>query len=127
MSINDMSADDILRRGMTTDPETFLPLTETTLLILVALSTTPKHGYAILKEVSTLSDARITLSTGTLYGALERLLDQQWIERIEAEQNERGRKAYQLTNLGRDVLKAEMQRMEQVLRQARLRMAGATE
>ena len=114
---------------MTTEPETFLPLTETTLLILVALSTTPKHGYAILKEVSALSSARITLSTGTLYGALERLLDQQWIERIDesAGQNERGRKEYQLTQLGRDVLHAEMTRMEQVLRQAKLRMAGATE
>jgi DNA-binding PadR family transcriptional regulator len=114
---------------MTTEPETFLPLTETTLLILVALSTTPKHGYAILKEVTTLSSSRITLSTGTLYGALERLLDQQWIERIDdpSGQSERGRKAYQLTQLGRDVLKAEMTRMEQVLRQARLRMAGATE
>lgn len=61
---------------MTTKPETFLPLTETTLLILVALSTTPKHGYAILKEIYRTTAAPASRRTGTLYGALWTILDQ---------------------------------------------------
>ncbi len=52
-------------------------------MILLSLAPGPKHGYAILKEVETLSDGRVKLSTGTLYGAIERLLDQDWIRRVD--------------------------------------------
>ena len=52
------------------------PLTEPTYFILLSLSPKPKHGYAIMKDVKELSKSRVILSTGTLYGALKRLLDQ---------------------------------------------------
>ena len=50
------------------------PLREPTFLILLSLAPGPRHGYAILKEVESLSEGRVKMSTGTLYGAIERLL-----------------------------------------------------
>ena len=45
-----------------------LPLTEPVLLILLSLAGQPQHGYSILKDVERMSDGRVVLSTGTLYG-----------------------------------------------------------
>ena len=94
--------------------DSHVPLTETTLLILMSLSTGPRHGYAIMKAAEALSEGRVRLSTGTLYGALKRLLDDDWIRRVEDPLpivTERERKAYTLTNQGRRVLNAEIGRM----------------
>jgi DNA-binding PadR family transcriptional regulator len=89
------------------------------------------HGYAIMKDVEALSEGRIRLSTGTLYGALKRLLDQDWIERVEEpaprdEQAEPGRprKAYRLTRVGRRSLEAETARLERLVITARVRRAA---
>jgi DNA-binding PadR family transcriptional regulator len=65
------------------DSQEYLPLTETSFFILVSLATAPKHGYAIMKEVEAMSEARVLLATGTLYSALRRMLDDGWIERLE--------------------------------------------
>lgn len=51
------------------------PLSEAVFFILLSIQNSPKHGYAIMKEVEQLSDQRIRLSTGTLYGAIKRLLE----------------------------------------------------
>ncbi len=104
------------------------PLTETTFLILLSLRSGPRHGYAIMKDVLSLSEKRITLSTGTLYGAIKRLLDQAWIIRLDdaAEADfagmvdGRGQKVYRLTDLGRLVLDAEIERLDLLVRKARL-------
>lgn len=100
-----------------------LPLTESTYFILLILASgLPRHGYAIMKEVDELSRGRVSLSTGTLYGALKRLLDQGWIHRAvdpEAGADGRVRKAYVLTPLGRRILEAEVQRLQS--------LAGAAE
>ena len=95
-----------------------LPLREPTFLILLSLSPGPKHGYAILKEVDRLSDGRVKLSTGTLYGAIERLLDQGWIRRVEEpipNGTNRERKAYDITELGRKALNAEIARLRKLV------------
>ena len=89
---------------------THTPLNEPTFFILAALAPAPKHGYAILQEVEELSAGRLTLSTGTLYTALKRLLDSGWIEDVTPPNAPRGRKDYQLTATGRGVLQAEMER-----------------
>jgi DNA-binding PadR family transcriptional regulator len=94
------------------------PLTEPTFLILLSLSPGPKHGYAILKAVESLSEGRVLLSTGTLYGALKRLLDEGLIQRIAdplPNPSERERKAYILTEHGRQVLNAETARMRRLV------------
>lgn len=95
-----------------------LPLSEAALLILVSLKGGPKHGYAIMKEVEALSQGRVTLSTGTLYGAIKRMLADGWIRRIETPEDAadgRERKSYTLTKRGRRVLEAETQRLRQLV------------
>ena len=94
------------------------PLTESTYFILLSLSPKPKHGYAIMKDVQELSESRVVLSTGTLYGALKRLLDQGWIIRMEdanSKGNVRDRKVYKLSEHGRRVLKDEIARLKNLL------------
>ena len=104
------------------DPEQNLPLGEATFFILLSLMPTPKHGYSIMKTVEELSNGRLELSTGTLYGALKRMLEQAWIERYEAADDNgtgRIRKTYRLTDLGRRILDAEIARMDALVTTAR--------
>lgn len=101
-----------------------LPLTEPVLLILLSLIEQPRHGYSILKDVERMSDGRVVLSTGTLYGAIRRLLDDDWIERFEEKETPRGRQAYRLTAHGRRNLQAEINRMKHLTRLASLRVAA---
>ena len=98
------------------------PLTESTYFILLCLSPKPKHGYAIMKDVRELSENRVILSTGTLYGALKRLLDQGWIIRMEdanAKGNSRDRKVYKLSEQGQRMLKDEIARLRNLLTAAK--------
>lgn len=107
----------------------YLPLREPTFFILLSLSPGPKHGYAILKEVEALSDGRVRLSTGTLYGAIKRLLDDGWIRRVDDPQpsnTKRERKPYALTELGRRVLTAEIDRLRKLVDVAQIRTAEET-
>ena len=97
--------------------------------ILLALSKERKHGYAILKDVEALSEGRVVLSTGTLYGALARLLEQGVIRKSSDDPGEdsagsksrsgsadvRERKYYELTQFGRRVLEVEINRMGTIL------------
>jgi DNA-binding PadR family transcriptional regulator len=104
--------------------EPISPLTEATFFILLSLSPAPKHGYAIMKEVKVLSNGRIVFSTGTLYGALRRLLEQGWIKRVsdpEPNHTDRERKAYALTDKGRKMVNAEIERLKSLLRTAQQR------
>lgn len=108
------------------DQPTEIPLTETTYFILLSLSPKPKHGYAILKDVQALSEDRIVLSTGTLYGALKRLLDLGWIIRLDdadPKGNSRDRKVYKLSQYGRRVLKDEIARLNKLIEAANQRVA----
>jgi DNA-binding PadR family transcriptional regulator len=80
--------------------------------------------------VESLSGGRVIFSTGTLYGALRRLLDQGWIERVDetvsggGAETGRPRKAYRLTQLGRRLLEAEASRLQSLATTAQLRLAG---
>ena len=107
----------------------YLPLREPTFFILLSLSPGPKHGYAILKEVESLSEGRVLLSTGTLYGAIKRLLEDGWIRRVDdplPNGTERERKAYALTEQGRRVLNAEIERLRQLVDAAQILAARET-
>jgi DNA-binding PadR family transcriptional regulator len=111
------------------DIESNLPLSESTFLILLSLAPGPRHGYAIMKDVAALSGDRVQLSTGTLYGALKRLLAGDWIQRAEedlpsepdAEGIGRRRRYYVLTDRGRGLLKAEVTRLQSLVAAASLR------
>jgi DNA-binding PadR family transcriptional regulator len=98
------------------------PLTEPVLLILLSLADAPRHGYALLKDIETLSRGRVRLSTGTLYGALRRLLEDRWIERFAQEDTSREKQAYRLTSAGRAQLDGELDRMKQLTRAAGARL-----
>lgn len=110
------------------DVQENLPLREATFFILLSLATAPRHGYAIMKDAERLSDGRVTLSTGTLYGAIKRLLETGWIRRVdngETEKNGRAKKEYELTELGRRIFEAEVARLESIVAVARESAVGA--
>ena len=100
-----------------------LPLSEPVLLVLLSLVEQPRHGYSILKDVERMSGGRVKLSTGTLYGALHRLLDDEWIERVEEDESPRDRRPYRLTPRGRRNLQLEVERMRHLTKLAALRIA----
>jgi PadR family transcriptional regulator PadR len=85
---------------------------EPTYFILAALQNEPHHGYAIITRVAELSHQRVTLATGTLYQALDRLVRDNLIEVIRDEVvNGRARRHYALTPDGRSALQAQAVRM----------------
>jgi DNA-binding PadR family transcriptional regulator len=86
-----------LATGPGTDPE---------LLILSSLAGGPKHGYAVMQDVSTF--AGIDLGPGTLYTAITRLIDESWIEPLEATGRQR---PYRITPAGLDHLREQLERM----------------
>ncbi|MBA0086440.1 MAG: helix-turn-helix transcriptional regulator [Acidobacteria bacterium Pan2503] len=102
-------------------------LTEPVLLILMSLADQPRHGYALMKDIESLSQGRVRLSTGTLYGALHRLLEDRSIERFELEDRSREKQAYRLTVAGRRQLEMELDRLRQLTRagMSRLRASEA--
>ena len=93
------------------------------LLVLLSLAEQPRHGYSILKDIESMSQGRVLLSTGTLYGALQRLLDNGWIERVQEENTPRDRRTYRLTSRGRRNLQMEIERMRHLTKMASLRVA----
>ena len=98
------------------------PLTEPVFLILTSLAQQPRHGYALLQDIHHMSAGRVTLSTGTLYGALRRPLEEDWIEPFEQEDISRDKQAYRLTESGRQQLRAELDRIRQLARLAASRL-----
>ena len=98
-------------------------LSEPVFLILVSLAEEARHGYAILKDVEDLSNRRVRMSTGTLYGALRRLLEDGWIEHFREVDAPRGRQAYRLSSDGKSVLNEEVNRMKVLARLASSRLA----
>jgi DNA-binding PadR family transcriptional regulator len=89
-----------------------MPLREPTFFILTSLTTEPLHGYGIVQAVAALSGDRVRLQAGTLYGALDRLKDDGWVE-LDREEvvDGRLRRYYRLTDTGAGVLAAETARL----------------
>jgi len=87
-----------------------LPLTEALFYILLA-TRRPVHGYGIIQEVAELTKGRVNLGPGTLYGAINTLLDRQWIQLYSAEEGSRKKKEYLITAAGRDAFACEMDRL----------------
>ena len=88
-------------------------LTEAVFYILLSL-TQSRHGYGIMQNVQQLSNGRITLAAGTLYGAINTLLDKGWIAALPEIKDSR-KKEYIITDKGLLVLKAEISRLEELL------------
>ena len=77
-------------------------LTEAVYYILLSL-VTPRHGYGIMQEAERMSQGRVKLAAGTLYGAINGLLDRGWIKAVPGGADSR-RKEYALTDRGREAL-----------------------
>ncbi len=88
-------------------------LTESTYYILLSLFE-PRHGYGIMQQTEALSGGRVRLAAGTLYGALNALSEKGWIARLPDGDSDR-RKAYRLTNEGMQVLRAELERLRELV------------
>ena len=88
-------------------------LTEAVYYILLSLQTA-LHGYGIMQKTEQLSKGRLKLAAGTLYGALNVMLDKKWIVALAGEKDSR-KKEYEITTLGKEVLVAELNRLEELV------------
>jgi DNA-binding PadR family transcriptional regulator len=92
----------------------FLPLTEATYYILLAL-VEPKHGYAVMQEAEEITGGTLRLAPGTIYGAFTTLEEGKLIQRVG---NEGRRKIYQLTEKGSGILQEQIIRLKIMLKNA---------
>ncbi len=90
----------------------YLPLTETTLYILLSLNE-PGHGYIVMQKVEELSNGKVRIAAGTMYGALENLTKQKLISILDV--GDKRRKVYQVTELGKMVLQQETNRLAHIV------------
>ena len=97
-------------------------LTEGVYYMLLAL-TQPLHGYGIMQKVEGLSGGRVRLAAGTLYGALNNLLDKGWIESLAGDRDSR-KKEYVITAAGRQALDGELTRLTELLENGRRILGG---
>lgn len=109
----------------TPSPESQLPLPAATFHILMALADEDRHGYAIIQEVAARTNGDVTLSAGTLYRSIQRMVDQDFVaeltmrERPAKDEDDARRRYYRLTPFGRAVAEAETRRLGELLRLAR--------
>jgi len=105
------------------------PLSPQVFQILVSLVDGPRHGYAVIQDIRERTDDEVFLTASTLYDALARLLDQQWIEEIDTpgkpEAADARRRYYRLTAAGRTAARLEAERLErQIATVRRTRLLG---
>lgn len=93
-------------------------MTEAIYYILLSLRR-PNHGYGIIQEVSDMTGGRVTLGPGTLYGAINTLLNKGWIVLVRADINSRKKKEYIITDKGREAFAAEQKRLAELLENGR--------
>lgn len=91
------------------------PLTESLYYILLSL-VNPNYGYGIMENINKLTNGRINMGAGTLYGAIKILLDKKYIELYSEEKESRRKKEYLITNQGRRVLEEEIKRLEELVK-----------
>jgi DNA-binding PadR family transcriptional regulator len=112
------------------DPQAFLPLKTNWFHIMLSLSGQEQHGYGIMNEVLARTNQKVKLWPATLYGTLKRLIEEGLIEesdlRPAAELDDARRRYYRLTKLGRHVLEAESERLEELVGILRKRRLEAT-
>jgi len=110
-------------RNSDIDPESLLPLPQAAFHILVALAQGDRHGYAIMQDVAAGTGGNLKVNPGTLYTTIRRLLEQGLVieldERPDPEEDDERRRYYRLSDLGRQVAKAEAARLRQTLAFAR--------
>jgi DNA-binding PadR family transcriptional regulator len=119
-----------MRNVSAADLEGVLPLSRSLLHLLLALQEGARHGYAVKKRVEVLSKGVVKMGPGTLYTTIQRAEDQGLVreshERPPEEQDQAQRRYYELTDLGRAALAAEVDRLDVFVASARAALGGAT-
>ena len=92
----------------------FSPLTEATFYILLSLNK-PLHGYGIIKKVEGLTNSRLKLAAGTLYGAISTLSNNKLIELVSENQHSKRKKMYKITTSGKKLLYYEIKRLREMV------------
>lgn len=105
------------------------PLPAASLHIVLALLDGEQHGYALMRTVGELSNGTVRMGPGTLYGTLNRLVDDGLIvettDRRDRGDDER-RRYYDLTAPGRTIAFAELDRLRTLVHRVSNRLGGAT-
>jgi DNA-binding PadR family transcriptional regulator len=100
-----------------------LPLPPATFHILLAVADEPRHGYAIMQDVAARTSGAVTLSFGTLYRSIQRMLEQGLVEELRDRpatgHDDERRRYYRVTRFGTVVAKAEVRRLAELIRLAR--------
>ena len=99
-------------------------LTEAVYYILLSL-TEPLHGYGIMQNAEKLSNGRVRLAAGTLYGAINTLLEKGWITALSEEKGSR-KKEYLITEQGKEALRCEMERLRDLIENGDRILEGRT-
>jgi DNA-binding PadR family transcriptional regulator len=111
------------RHDETDEVEALLPLPPATFHILLAVADEPRHGYAIMQDVAARTNGAVTLSFGTLYRSIQRMLEQGLVEELRdrpaAGHDDERRRYYRVTRFGTVVAKAEVRRLAELIRLAR--------
>jgi DNA-binding PadR family transcriptional regulator len=114
-----------------TTVQSFLPLKSQWFHIMLALASGEQHGYGIMQEVLDRTTGKVRLWPATLYGSLKRLIEANLIEesteRPAPELDDARRRYYRLTTLGRAVLDAECDRLQELVRTIRVKQAAVTQ
>lgn len=97
-------------------------LTEAVYYILLSVYK-PMHGYGIMQNIKELSNERVLLGAGTLYGAINTLLEKGWIRPGSSEKESR-KKEYQITELGKEIVNAEILRLEELVEHGKKVVGG---
>ena len=113
------------------DPQKFLPLKAHWFHIMLSLAAGDQHGYGIMQEVMNRTMGKVRLWPATLYGSIKRLIEADLIEesdeRPAAELDDARRRYYRLTPLGKRVLDAECERLQELVRTIRVKQRLVTE
>lgn len=96
-----------------------MPLTEALFYILLAVRE-PNHGYGIIQEVHEMTNGRVNLGPGTLYGAINSMMSKRWIKLYSEDKDSRKKKEYLITEVGREVFETEVKRLKELVENARL-------
>jgi DNA-binding PadR family transcriptional regulator len=96
----------------------FTPLTEATYYILLAFST-PLHGYGVIKKVEKKTNGRLKLAAGTLYGVVSSLLNSKLITLVSEDTDNKKKKEYQITEIGKQLLNYEIGRLSEMVENGR--------
>ena len=114
-----------------TDPESFIPLKSNWFHIMLSLAGGEQHGYGIMQEVLNRTTGKVRLWPTTLYGSIKRLIEADLIEESDEqpapEQDDARRRYYRLTALGRRVLDAECERLQELVHTIRMKQSAVTE